>query len=292
MPEGPECRIIGWRLGKYCHSQRILKVNIYNGRYIKPRELALSNIEAFNQHLENTGPTDVVRCGSKGKLIFIEFGNGWAMLSTMGLSGSWTTSHGTHCGVSLSLQDPSGKTKSIWFQDQLHYGTVKFVSKADLTTKLESLGPDVLDPEACTTEWWLQLCKRKGKWTLPKLLMDQSLIAGVGNYLKAEALYSARVSPTVPICQFSKAELLEVRTAALDVSYRCFAWKAYQAHIPGHEVKPPRFVLSVYNKGLDPQRRKVVRLKTTDGRVTHWVPEVQTLPGPQLPSPPAPASDV
>ncbi len=287
MPEGPECYVVAWRLGHHLENKQLTAIQIHHGRYLKPREAELSNIAAFNAHLADHGPIRTVECKSKGKLVYSKFDNGWAMLSTMGLSGSWVTRHTNHCGISLTFHE----APSIWFRDQLHYGTIKLVSHADLDKKLASLGPDVLDTteSGWTPERWLTLCKRKGCWSLPKLLMDQSLISGVGNYLKTESLYAARVSPLVLIRECSEADLLEVLRAVLDVSRRCVGWKAHQARIPGWP-RPTPFVMQVYNKKLDPQRNPVVRQKTTDGRVTHWVPAVQTRPGPPQPYPPA--SDV
>lgn len=287
MPEGPECYVIAWRLGQHLADLQLTAIQIHHGRYLKSREAELSNIAAFNAHLAEHGPTRTIECKSKGKLVFTKFDNGWAMLSTMGLSGSWVTRRTNHCGISLTFQN----AQPIWFRDQLHYGTVKLVSHADLDKKLASLGPDVLDTteSGWTPERWLALCKRKGGWTLPKLLMDQALISGVGNYLKAEALYAARASPLVPIREYSEAELREVLEAVLGVSRHCLGWKAQRARIPGWPPSAP-FVMKVYNKKLDPQRNPVVRQKTTDGRVTHWVPAVQTRPAAlPLPSPPASA---
>jgi endonuclease-8 len=279
MPEGPECHVIAWRLGEYCKGQRILSVAVHGGRYRKPNELTNSNIDAFNATLGPTGSA-VVRVEAHGKLVYAVLDNGYAMLSTMGLSGSWVASRGTHCDVSLRLRDQHGTEKTIWFRDQLHYGTIKFVTEEELNRKLERLGPDVLRGESggCTLEWWQKLCKRKSEWTLPKLLLEQSQVAGVGNYLKAEALYQARASPIAKIRAFSEAELGTVWHAVYDVSNRCFAWKAYKARIPGHGPVP-RFLMKVYNKGVDSHRNKVIKTKTTDGRSTHWVPAVHTLPG-------------
>ena len=290
MPEGPECSIIAWRLGRHLAGSQVTTIDIHNGRYAKLLEAARSNIVEFNAAIADK-PATVQQVGSKGKLVYARFDNGWAMLSTMGLSGSWVTNRVAHCGLSLRSTDAQGRERTTWFKDQLHYGTIKFVPTADLDKKLAALGPDAVLGEAggCTPEWWLGLCKRKKEWTLPKLLMEQKHIAGVGNYLKAEALHEARASPLVKIQDFSDAELLIVLRAVLAVTARCYQWKAHRAGIPGHEAKVPRFVMKVYGKGLDPQRRKVAKVKTTDGRATFWVPEAQLLPGPR-PAAPAPPS--
>ncbi len=277
MPEGPECHVIAWTLGQHCADRHLAEIKVHNGRYIKPAELARSGITEMNAALAGA-PVSITGVGAKGKLVYAPFANGWGVLSTMGLTGSWTDRRTANCGVSLILHNAAGGVKTLWFADQLHYGTIKFVSQQALETKLRSLGPDVVRADQCTQEWWRALCKRKGGWTLPKLLLEQSQIAGVGNYLKAEALYQARVSPLVQIKECSEAELDAVLAAVLDVTARCYAWKAYKARVPGHEATAPRFLLKVYNKGLDPHRNKVIKTKTTDGRTTHWVPDVQTLP--------------
>jgi formamidopyrimidine-DNA glycosylase len=169
---------------------------------------------------------------------------------------------------------PSEFPGRIWFKDQLHYGTLKVVTHAELEKKLKSLGWDCIqdpdDPErGLSRERWRATCGKRPTWTFPKLLMNQSCISGVGNYLKSEILYDARVSPHKAIGECDDAELERVYTAVASLPRRAFETKLSRG-----VVIRGRFFMKVYRKKVDPQGNVVKREKTTDNRITHWVPAV------------------
>jgi DNA-formamidopyrimidine glycosylase len=63
----------------------------------------------------------------------------------------------------------------------------------DVKALLARLGPDPLKPRADPQRAWLKLSR--SRTAVGALLMDQSVIAGVGNVYRAEVLYRARLSP-------------------------------------------------------------------------------------------------
>ena len=187
MPEGPECHIIGNKLHKILSGKKLLSVEILGGRYQKH-----GNPTGYDEFTE-TSEITIEEIKVKGKLIYWKFSNGFYMLNTLGMSGGWRNSKSKHCDVVVNYEK-NGKSKSIYFKDQRHFGTLKFVQEAGMTKKLKQLGPDVLSVEL-TKDKWLSLCKKYGHWTMPKLIMNQGKISGIGNYLKCEVLYMARISP-------------------------------------------------------------------------------------------------
>lgn len=67
------------------------------------------------------------------------------------------------------------------------------------------LGPDPLDPQADAGEF-VQRASRTGR-AIGAVLMDQSMIAGVGNIFRAETLFRQRVDPYRPARSLSEQEL-------------------------------------------------------------------------------------
>ncbi len=99
--------------------------------------------------------------------------------------------------VSLALS--GGKV--FHFLDVRKFGRLEFCANADERLKdlgLEPLGPDF-------TAAWLRGALAKRKRRIKPLLLDQSLIAGLGNIYVDESLHASRIHPERPACRISRA---------------------------------------------------------------------------------------
>jgi len=264
MPEGPECYKLAKRMEAILKGSRIIRFEICGGRYQKhgpPKGL-----EEFNQYaaLNNI---KVERMGVKGKLIYIITNSDNVILITLGLSGTWVKNKTAYCGVELQYRNTCSLSsydvlRKLYFRDKLHYGTLSFVTKAELEKKLKQLGPDVLDKEQFTWERFKQICTKQSKHSLPVVLMNQNCIAGIGNYLKAEILYAARASVSSPIADYTEEQLYRVYQVCSVIPYKC-TFGNYR--------------LNVYGRKYDPYGNKVFRVQTKDKRTTHWVPNIMPI---------------
>merc|ERR1719296_690675 len=99
----------------------------------------------------------------------------------------------------LELYDyNSQKTRRIYYSDRRNFGTLKFsLSAAELEKKIASLGPDMLHDD--TTEDIFLEClssyRARSSPNICKLLMNQKVISGIGNYLLSEGLYKSKIDP-------------------------------------------------------------------------------------------------
>jgi len=135
MPEGPECHAIGARLRGWLVGERIQGFEIVGGRYARSPFPGAAALRAA----VDKGRARVTGVGVKGKMIFVILDEGdLALISTLGLSGTWSTRRTSNCDLRL---DTSGN--KVWFKDQLHYGTVAVVDRKGLDRRVERLGPDV-----------------------------------------------------------------------------------------------------------------------------------------------------
>ena len=273
MPEGPECHTIGNSLNRILSGSRLLHFQVHGGRYQKH-----GNPTGWEDMVQDllTRPVMVSNVEVKGKLICWNFSNNMHMLNTLGMSGTWRKNESKHCDFSIIFQK-EGKRIKLWFKDQRHFGTIKFVYRSEYEQKLSQIGPDVLTDEF-TKEHWFGLCRKYPKWTLPKLLMYQKNLSGIGNYLKCEILYKARVSPHREMESLTieeKDDLYKFIRLIPHMSLKRNGVSLRDYAAPDGSEGEYQFALQVYSKAKDPEDHKVVREVTNDKRTTHWVPNVQ-----------------
>jgi formamidopyrimidine-DNA glycosylase len=258
MPEGPECHYTAFRLNAALKDKTLTAITIIDGRYKKHGPP--NGLEELQQAIE-AGDVVVRGVCAKGKLIYFLLSNHMVILSTLGLKGAWTRKFEKHCGIAVEAVGPP---ITFWFRDQLHYGTLSVIPLADLPTKLASLGADVTVGEPI--EGWLGMCRKSADWEISKFLMNQSRIAGIGNYLKSEVLYAAKICPHAIIGDINDEQLLDLEGQIMTIPAASYKAKRRTG---------PLCPLKVYNKRKDPDGNLVVKTKTSDGRNSHWVPAVQ-----------------
>lgn len=262
MPEGPETRRFVDSLNSHLKpGERITSVQPVAGRYMK---------KAMEGLYETKFPLEIETIGCKGKFIYWTFkGVDTVLFNTLGMSGSWSNSP-RHARVNLTTS-----VGEIYFNDPRNFGTLKFTNRAALARKLRSLGPDVLN-EPVTLESFAAALRKAAALTLPEALMDQSVVSGVGNYLKADSLWLARLSPHRKVSQLTDEEMERlyesvrsvIRTAYDSGGSTILTYRGFDGAEGGH-------VHLVYGRRTDPNGEPVVNEPTKDGRTTWWCPSVQ-----------------
>jgi endonuclease-8 len=115
-----------------------------------------------------------------------------------------------------------------------------------------------------------RLVKGKGREWICDSLMDQLILPGVGNIIKNEALFAARVHPRSPSTCIPDTVLRNLLPEVRDFSFRM-----YECDREGRSIRP---FLSIYGKRTCPvcggrvESGKIGRL----GRITYWCPSCQT----------------
>lgn len=250
-PEGAEVKLIGEKLAKLVGTRKLVTVVPMNGRYVKK---PIFGLEDMAPHL----PTKVIGVGVKGKLIFWILSNDHFLLNTLGMTGTWSGQHSIHARVRFDF-DSGGP---VYFVDTRNFGSLKFVyGRNSFKRKLDELGPDMLS-EPITYPQFAERLDAKSHWPICKVLMDQRVIAGVGNYVKSESLYRAKISPHRLVGSLSGTELNDLMREIQSVLR-----EAYE--------KPNSDRFLVYRKKTDPIGNPITSEMTKDGRRTHWVPAIQ-----------------
>jgi len=97
------------------------------------------------------------------------------------------------------------KSHSVWFWDRRGLGTLKYFDKEQLAYVLGEtfLGPDALD--MTLPLWKQQLAKTTREIKIA--LLDQKLVAGIGNLYASEILHRAKISPKTPANRISTTRI-------------------------------------------------------------------------------------
>lgn len=103
--------------------------------------------------------------------------------------------------------------EELHFTDPRKFGRVYLTR--DLNEILGHLGPEPL--EAAFTPDVLQSCLQSHKQAIKKTLLDQTVLAGVGNIYADEALYKAGIHPTRSANTLTEAELIALHAAIQSV---------------------------------------------------------------------------
>ncbi|MGH7863715.1 MAG: bifunctional DNA-formamidopyrimidine glycosylase/DNA-(apurinic or apyrimidinic site) lyase, partial [Candidatus Binataceae bacterium] len=144
--------------------------------------------------------------------LLVELSGGGAILVHLGMSGSLTHRHQRlpggdldprHDHVEFLLNDGS----RLVFNDPRRFGVVRFISVADLSriAELRHLGPEPLGQQFNLE--YLAGVARGRTVAIKNLLMDQRIVAGIGNIYAAEILFRARVRPSRRAGRVTGAEL-------------------------------------------------------------------------------------
>lgn len=107
------------------------------------------------------------------------------------------------------------KPNRIWFWDRRGLGTLRLLSRAELED-LERGGKLGPDPLRLTADDWRTLLQRTSR-PIKVALLDQSLIAGIGNLYASEILHLAGIHPARPADRLTPSQISRLSDATLEV---------------------------------------------------------------------------
>lgn len=267
MPEGPELRHSRDVLRSILAGKEILRFDVLEeGRY-KSKEPV--NLSLICRDL----PLQVHSVDTKGKFMWWTLKSStvtWYVWVTYGMSGQWTKSRKKHAGLQVEY---SG-SKHLFFVDPRRFGTIKFTKDPrEHEKKLTSLGPDVLEDPPLPPELFAERILLKPQRTISEALMDQGCISGVGNYLKAEALFRSGVSPHRIVSDMTSQEMLHLWSEVILACRESYAdqgasLRTYKT--VSDEKGRAQFQFRVYSQKNCPSGHEVTREETLDKRTSWW----------------------
>jgi len=269
MPEGPEVTRVSRDLNTYLKNKTLININILPGsKYVKK---APNNYKEFIDKL----PLKIEGVKNKGKLIYFSFEKHNYMLNHLIMTGFWGHEKGKYTSLEFVLENDD----KIYFCDARKFGFVDFLdSKRELDIKLSELGPDFLNDDEFDEALFTKILRKRNKSNISTVLMNQKIISGIGNYLKSEILYAARINPHRSVASLTEENINKIYTEGrriIKASYRLGGTsKKDYVHLDGSKGNFQDF-LKVYGKKEDKLGNKIIAEKTKDGRTTYWVPNLQ-----------------
>lgn len=266
MPEGPEVKYITNYLNINFKNKILNKITINYGRYLKNKPKGYDN---FIKQL----PLKIKSINCYGKFIWWEFENSnLTMWNTLGMSGWWTTNNNKHNNVSFIINKII-----LHFNDYRNFGTLIFCTKDNLYKKLDKFGPDILDAslkESGKNMFKKKLNAKRSDSYIASALLDQGVAAGCGNYIRAEVLYLAKISPFKTIHDLSENDINIIWDLLQQVAYYYFDKKlGIKLKIINGKYKfadSYNRTFLVYSQSTDPFNNIVYTQKIKD-RTIHYV---------------------
>jgi len=275
MPEGPEVKNLVIWLNKNFKYKKILNIKINSGKY-KKNPKTLSN-KIFPQTIES------INC--KGKFIYFIFKNSdYVLFVTLGMTGWFILNEEKHNNIEFNIE----KTK-LFFNDFRNFGNIIVSNKEELTKKLNTLGADILNENDNFNIFNKRINRKRDDTFIASALLDQKVSAGVGNYIRSEALYLAKISPYRKIKDINNNELKKLWNILKQIGFFYYNEKLGRklGIIDGKYIlinkfkksgpsiyKPEDGKFLVYRQDFDSKGNKVIHEKINN-RTIHYVKKIQ-----------------
>jgi formamidopyrimidine-DNA glycosylase len=195
MPELPEVEIVRANVERTCSSRVVLSVKVIDDGVLEgctPKDLAsiCRNRTIIGAHRH-------------GKQMFIELGGGGFVTVHLGMTGDLIfrarkARPGKYDRVLFNFKDGS----QLVYEDMRKFGAIGHVASIDQFVKMKKLGPDAL--EARERELASRISKHDR--AIKTVLLDQKVIAGIGNLYADEILFQSRIHPLRPAKGLSEKE--------------------------------------------------------------------------------------
>ena len=199
MPELPEVETTVRGLAKVLDGERIARVQTRRGDLRRPFP------EDLGQRLTGARVTGL---GRRAKYGTIATDRGDTMIFHLGMSGRWRIDPGELDKHDHLVIETDGHVLAL--NDARRFGSVDVWPTATLADypAFAALGPEPLGPELTAAHLDAAFDGRIAP--VKALLLDQRIVAGLGNIYVCEALFLAAISPKRPAGQISRARLTKL----------------------------------------------------------------------------------
>jgi len=200
MPELADVEIIRQRLEKALGGATITAAQSNDRRILRP-QTPLSFTRAL------VGRT-VEEVGRSGKWLRLELDDGTRLFSHLGMTGWWVEHErddpkqkAERARIDFARDD--GRESSVRYVDSRRFG--RLIAAKDEIPEWIALGPDPLVDGIDVKK--LAVALARSRRAVKDAVMDQSILAGIGNILAIEALWHARIDPRSSSDALSRADV-------------------------------------------------------------------------------------
>lgn len=208
MPELPEVETVRRTLETLILGKTIAQIDLYYPKMVQ------GDFLAFLQHLKNKTIQAILRYG---KYLFFDLHDGY-LVSHLRMEGRYyfyesKTEKSKHVHAIVCFTDGS----ELHYHDTRKFGTFEWIQTSDYDSYLHNhhLGkePFLLEDDSLYLYEQIHGSKRPIK----AILLDQTILTGLGNIYVDEVLFLANVHPSTRACDLAKFETLFITQASKDV---------------------------------------------------------------------------
>ena len=243
------------------------------GKRVAKFETAFAQLARVDDQSPIAGRT-IERVRAAGKHLIIDFSGGLSLRTHMRMNGSW---HIYKAGE--RWQRPRSDLRVLVATDD--YVAIGFnvpIAELETTATVDNLnlGPDFLAEEFDVAEATRRI-REQGNEEIANVLLNQRVVAGIGNVFKSEVLFLANVNPFRLTANVTESELQKILTLGRRLMK--------QNVLPGTRERRttdrahPAEGLWVYSRGGEPCRKCGTpiqyRKQGRDVRGTYWCPKCQ-----------------
>jgi len=209
--------------------------------------------------------------GRRGKFLWLKLHDGRVCLFHFGMTGDFhfydaPADRPRFWRMEWALDD------GLYFavSDIRRFGRFELVDDLSSHPSLRRLGPDPL-VEGLTVSHWLKSLGRRSA-PIKSALLDQRVVAGVGNWIADEALFHARISPHRQCHTLVRDELLRLRQSVCRIIREAIRVNADSDRFPKAWLFHRRWGRVA---GSRTAAGHAIHFDTIGGRTSAWVPDLQ-----------------
>ncbi len=289
MPELPEVETIKRGLERLVRTKQVVSVDFDN-----PKSFPNSPADV-SQFLINS---QIIHVERKGKALLLNLNTDYSLIVHLRMTGQLVYDSGKeHFGaghpndslinrlpdkstrVSLTFSDGS----RLYFNDQRKFGWMLLhpTDAVEDITFFRRLGPEPLDPNFKWQDLRLRLARRS-RTSIKAALLDQSVIAGVGNIYADESLWGAKIHPATLVSALSVADYKRLHSSLIDILNLSIksggSTDRNYVDAEGKKGSYLKFARVFRRQNLPCPRCNTIILKTrVAGRGTHFCPHCQVV---------------
>jgi formamidopyrimidine-DNA glycosylase len=277
MPELPEVHTISTDLNKHISGYKIESARILGSYRVLPDK---------NTFINGIREQPIIGVERVAKNIIINLGSGNALVIHLAMTGQVLIKEQQSKPVNwvrvILRLSKEADAKTLVLSDMRMFGKAELLEKNGLTTLKNRYGPEPIKESLSVEEFHKQLNSKKT--AVKNVLLDQSIISGMGNIYATDALFIAGIHPETPshkITSQMAGSLLEAAREILKegIEHRgsTLPDKMY-VDIFGNEGTHQNY-FRIYGKKNCPNCETEVVFKKVGGRGTFFCPSCQSPDG-------------
>jgi len=213
MPELPEVETIKRELSPHLTGRRIAGTTVLWPGTVRGA--------SPSQFIDSLHGRKIESVGRRGKYLVICLDDGHDLLVHLKMTGSLivggpSDEPGKYARVIFTLDNGA----TVFFRDPRKFGKMQLVARGEVTSQL---GIEPLSDDFTVEQLKELLAKRKT--SVKPVLLDQNLIAGIGNMYADESLFEAGIHPLRPADSLSETEVARLHDAIRSVLQRAIESK-------------------------------------------------------------------